>query len=105
MAIFYGSKEHTAKMAELFKNEIEKSVKNSSVIRSVNYVPFEDNEVKVDIVVEDLTTSGAITKYKDLKNLCALNFASCAQAVHLVMCLHILHRRNTSARILYCIMC
>lgn len=76
MAIFYGSKEHTAKMAELFKNEIEKSVKNSSVIRSINYVPFEDNEVKVDIVVEDLTTSGAITKYKDLKNLCALNFAS-----------------------------
>ena len=32
MAIFYGSKEHTAKMAELFKNEIEKSRNNSMEI-------------------------------------------------------------------------
>ena len=76
MALFFGSKEHTAKMADLFEKEIKECVNGTSIFRTVDEISSDGNEVEVDISVEDLTTSGAIVKYKELDNLCALNFAS-----------------------------
>lgn len=76
MALFWGSKEHTEKMADMFSEEISECVRCTSIYREVEKITEQEEEVEVDIAVEDLTTSGAIVKYKDLKNLCALNFAS-----------------------------
>ena len=76
MALFWGSKEHTEKMADMFSEEINECVEHTTIYREVEEITEQEESIELDITVEDLTTSGAIVKYKDLKNLCALNFAS-----------------------------
>lgn len=74
MAYYYGSMEHTQKMQDLYAEEIKHSVDNSKTFRTaktVDYCPQSPSLKK--IVVEKLTTTEAILKYKDYA---ALNFAS-----------------------------
>ena len=76
MALFWGSKEHTEKMVDMFPEEINECVERTTIYREYEEVADKEDGDSVEISVEDLTTSGAISKYKDLKKLCALNFAS-----------------------------
>ena len=73
MAYYYKSLEHTSAMSELYSKEIEHSVENSISFRQSRKVDFSIHPVNVNIVVEDLTTTNAILKYK---GYAALNFAS-----------------------------
>lgn len=57
-----------------YKEEIHLSIKGSVVYRNAIKVNYKQNDKPIKVIVEDLTTDGAIKKYGD--GCCALNFAS-----------------------------